>query len=189
MKTTAYVQLRLVVLMAALVLLSACESVMGPTPRGASAGGAPSLGLFSHIKVPDGFEPAFRLAGKGVQIFRCEAIGGEHLWRFRQPEAELTDEAGQLVARHGANFTFEHRDGSRLVATITAYDEAPKRDDLRWLLMSAKSFGKGAFTSIAYIQRVNTSGGMPPTSCQAADVNRLLRVNFTSDFYFYRARP
>jgi hypothetical protein len=189
MKAPAFVRLRLVAPMAAIALLSGCESVMGPAPRGPGAAGAPSLGLFSHIKVPDGFEPAFRLAGRGVQIFRCEAIGGEYLWRFRQPEAELTDEGGQLVARHGANFTFEHRDGSRLAATITAYDEASKRDDLRWLLMSAKSFGKGAFTPIAYIQRVNTSGGMPPASCQATDVNHLLRVNFTADFFFYRARP
>jgi len=187
MKTPAYLPLRLLVPMTALVLLSGCVS--GPAPHAPGAVGAPALGFFSHIKVPDGFEPALRLTGKGVQIFRCEAIEGEHLWRFRQPEAELSDDSGQTLARHGANFTFEHRDGSRLVATITAYDEAPKRDDLRWLLMSTKSFGKGAFTPIAYVQRVNTSGGMPPTSCQAADVNQVLRVNFSSDFVFYRARP
>lgn len=166
--------------------LAGCVSV-SPPPPSPGAPAAPPLGFFSRIKAPDGYEPALRLNGKGVQIFRCEAVGGEHLWRFRQPEADLTDEQGQLVARHGANFTFEHRDGSRLLATITAYDEAPK-GDLRWVLMSTKSFGNGAFASIAYVQRVNTSGGMPPASCQASEANRLLRVNFTSDFVFYRAR-
>jgi hypothetical protein len=173
--------------MAVIVALAGCVSMPGPAPRpGAPA--PPSLGFFSRIKVPDGYEPALRLNGKGVQIFRCEAIDSEYLWRFRQPEADLTDDSGQLAARHGANFTFEHRDGSRLLATITAYDDAPKRDDLRWVLMSAKSFGKGAFATIAYVQRVNTSGGMPPASCQATEVNRLLRVSFSSDFVFYRAR-
>ncbi len=174
-------------MLAAAALLAGCASVPSPTAPGAPA--APSLGFFSRIKVPSGYEPALRLTGKGVQIFRCEAVDGEYLWRFRQPEADLMDDQGQLVARHGANFTFEHRDGSRLVATISEYEDAPKRDDLRWVLMTAKAFGKGALGQIAYVQRVNTSGGMPPASCRQAELNRLLRVNFTADFIFYRANP
>lgn len=170
----------------AITLLASCASVT-PPPSGPGAPTAPSLGFLSPIKVPRGYEPVLRLTGKGVQIFRCEAVGTEHLWAFRQPEADLFDERGQLVARHGANFTFEHRDGSRLVATITEYENAPRKEDLRWVLMSARSFGKGAFAQVAYVQRVNTSGGMPPPACQAAEVNRLLRVNFTADFVFYRA--
>ncbi len=168
----------------ALALLAGCASVTSPAP-GAPA--APALGLFSSIKVPRGYEPVLRLTGKGVQIFRCEAVNGEYLWRFRQPEADLYDDHGRLVARHGADFTFEHRDGSRLVAKIIENEDAPRREDLRWVLMSARTFGQGAFAQIAYVQRVNTSGGMPPESCPAAEVNRLLRVNFTADFIFYRA--
>lgn len=168
-------------------LLAGCVSVSTPPPS-PGAPTPPPLGFFSRIKVPDGYEPALRLSGKGVQIFRCEIVSGEHLWRFRQPEADLTDDQGQLVARHGANFTFEHRDGSRLLATITAYDEAPGSGDLRWVLMSAKPFGNGAFAPVAYVQRVNTRGGMPPPNCRADEANRLLRVNFTAEFIFYRAR-
>jgi len=191
MTTTGFPQRHLLAAIVALVLLAGCASVTGPAPapRTPGAPATPSLGFFSKIKVPDGFEPALRLAGKGVQIFRCEAADSEFLWSFRQPEADLADESGQVVARHGANFTFEHRDGSRLLATITAYDDAPNRGDLRWLLLATKSFGKGAFTPIAHVQRINTAGGMPPASCQAAEVNRLLRVNFSADFVFYRARP
>lgn len=167
-------------------VLVGCSSVL-PSPRPGDRE-APALGFFSRIRVPNGFEPALRLKGTGVQIFRCEAFGREYLWHFRQPEANLTDDRGQLVARHGANFTFEHRDGSRLVAKITAYDDAPSPTDLRWVLMSAKSFGHGALASIAYVQRVNTHGGMPPPSCEASEVNRVLRVDFSADFIFYRAR-
>jgi len=187
MRALRSIRQRTLLSMATAAMLVGCASVLGPAPPPGSPA-PPSLGLFSNIKVPDGYEPALRLNGRGVQIFRCEAIDGQYLWRFRQPEADLADDSGQLIARHGANFTFEHRDGSRLVATITAYDDPPKRDDLRWVLMSAKSFGKGALASIAYVQRVNTSGGMPPSNCQAIEVNRLLRVNFSSDFVFYRAR-
>lgn len=182
------------VLAAGSALLSACASV-GPGPA-ATAGpdkgtavAVPNLGLFSSIKVPSDREPVLRLAARGVQVFRCERRDGQGTWMFRQPDAELLDAAGKVVGRHGANFSFEHVDGSRLVATIAAHDDAPKPTDLRWLLMTTRSFGKGAFDGVTHVQRVNTSGGMPPASCDAAHAGRVLRVDFTSDFVFYRPRP
>ena len=174
-------------------LLSACAAV-GPGPAataGQDKGAAvatPNLGLFSSIKVPGDREPVLRLAARGVQVFRCEKRDGGGTWVFRQPDAELLDAAGKVVGRHGANFSFEHVDGSRLVATIAAHDEAPRPTDLRWLLMTTRSFGKGAFEGVTDVQRVNTSGGMPPASCDAAHAGRVLRVDFTSDFLFYRPR-
>lgn len=183
----------------AVLLAAGCTSVRPPGPGAPSAPSlpsapaasppsAPSLGFFSRIKVPNGHEPVLRLRGNGVQIFRCEAVDGEHLWRFRQPEADLIDDAGQVAARHGANFTFEHRDTSRLVTAIVAHDDAPKRDDLRWVLFTARPYGRGVFGNISYVQRVNTTGGMPPPNCQSAEAGRLLRVNFSAEFVFYRAR-
>jgi hypothetical protein len=174
-------------------LLSACASV-GPGPA-ATAGpdkgtsvAAPSLGLFSSIKAPADREPVLKLAARGVQVFRCEKRDGQGAWVFRQPDAELLDTAGKVVGRHGANFSFEHADGSRLVATIAAHDEAPKPTDLRWLLMTTRSFGKGAFEGVSHVQRINTTGGMPPASCDVAHAGRVLRVDFASDFLFYRPR-
>lgn len=157
-----------------------------PPPTTAPAPTTPSLGFFSKIKVPDGHQPVLRLAAKGVQVFRCEARGNESQWVFRLPEADLADEAGKVVARHGANFSFEHIDGSRLLGKIVSYDEADSRDNLRWLLLSTSSFGQGTFTGVAYVQRVNTRGGMPPAKCEANQRNQLLRVDFSSDFVFYR---
>jgi hypothetical protein len=172
--------------------LSACETltVPSPPPSGGTRGGvaAPSLGLFSRIKVPDDREPVLKLAARGAQVFRCEQRDGQGVWVFRQPDAELVDAAGKVVGRHGANFSFEHVDGSRLVATIAAHDEAPKPTDLRWLLMTTRSFGKGAFEGVTHAQRINTTGGMPPASCDAVHAGRVLRIDFTSDFLFYRPR-
>ena len=179
--------------LSAVVALSACESLApGPSaPHGSGARGAvdtPSLGFFSKIKVPDDREAVLKLAARGAQVFRCERHDGQGLWAFRQPDAELVDGPGQVVGRHGANFSFEHNDGSRLVATIAAHDDAPKPTDLRWLLMTTRSFGKGAFDGITHVQRVNTAGGMPPARCDVAHAGRLLRIDFTSDFLFYRPR-
>ena len=177
-------------------LLTACAA---PRPAFPPASGsaspvaapvpAPSLGFFSKIKAPSTHVPSLQLASRGVQIFRCEKREEGLVWVFRQPQADLLEPDGKAVGKHGANFSFEHDDGSRLVSTIVAYDEASKPTDLRWLLLTTRSFGKGALENVTHVQRVNTSGGMPPARCDASQLNQLLRVDFTSDFIFYRPRP
>jgi hypothetical protein len=172
-------------------LLAGCASVSPPVATGTAAAqpavAVPSLGLFSRIKVPGDRVAALALSAQGVQIFRCEKRDSEFIWVFRQPDAQLLDAEGKVVGRHGANFSFEHVDGSRLVSTITAYDEAPNAADLRWLLLSTRSFGAGSLAGITHVQRINTKGGMPPPKCDAARSNQLLRVDFSADFVFYRA--
>ena len=170
------------------LLLAACAAPPAADRPGEPRPEPPALGLFSPIRVPDDHEPALRLAARGVQIFRCERVGEAYAWRFRQPEAELFDDRGQPAGRHGANFSCEHRDGSRLLATVVEHEKAGAADSLPWLLLSAKSFGQGAVGGVRYIQRVNTHGGMPPAGCAAGQANRLLRVEFSSDFVFYRPR-
>ena len=93
---------------------------LGPPER-------PSLGLFSRIKAPGDVDPVLELAATGVQIFRCEQDkdGTGYRWMFRLPEAELRDASGQVVGHHGANYSFEHVDGSRLIGTIVGYEPAP----------------------------------------------------------------
>ena len=158
-----------------------------PSPQ-APATPAPSLGFFSRIKVPDTVQPVLRLQGRGVQVFRCEPRGSTYQWVFRLPEADLVDATGKAVIRHGANFSFEHTDGSRLLASVVDFDDAPQGNNLRWLLLSARSFGQGALTGVTHVQRVNTNGGMPPARCDASQQNRLLRVDFSADFVFYKPR-
>ena len=183
--------LTIVALVLGALVLSACESLSVPPSQAGSARpgvAAPSLGFFSKIKVPDDREPVLKLSARGVQVFRCEKYEGKGVWIFRQPDAELLDSSGKVVGRHGANFSFEHVDGSRLVATIAAYDDAPKGTDLKWLRLTTKSFGKGAFDGVTDVQRVNTAGGMPPGGCDLAHAARVMRIDFTSDFLFYRPR-
>jgi hypothetical protein len=167
-------------------LLAGCAPLPPAAPP--ADDGRPALGWFSRIRVPDGQEAALRLAARGVQIFRCEPAEGTYRWRFRQPEAELVDAEGRVVGRHGAGFSFEHRDGSRLLGTVLAHDAADAATDLPWLLLSVRSYGRGEFGGMSYVQRVNTRGGMPPPACGATEAGRLLRVDFRADFVFYRPR-
>ena len=191
------IRFRLAIGSASLVLLAACATAGSPFPPpaggsstapGATTVASPNLGFFSKIKAPSTHEPTLQLASRGVQIFRCEKREQGFVWVFRQPQAELLDGNGKAGGQHGANFSFEHDDGSRLVSTIVAYDEASKPTDLRWLLLTTRSFGKGALENVSHVQRINTTGGMPPARCQSSQLNQLLRVDFTSDFVFYRPR-
>jgi hypothetical protein len=160
-----------------------------PAPAPTAPGTAPpSLGFFSRIKAPDTVQPVMKLQGRGVQVFRCEPRGPGFSWVFRLPEADLVDPSGKPVVRHGANFSFEHVDGSRLLGSVVDFDDAPDAKNLRWLLLSTRSFGQGELTNVLYVQRVNTNGGMPPARCDASQQNRLLRVDFSADFVFYKPR-
>jgi hypothetical protein len=152
----------------------------------AAAPERPSLGLFSHIKAPSDLEPSFELKAAGVQIFRCEPDKDGYHWAFRLPEAELRDANGQVVAHHGAGYSFEHIDGSRLLGSIVGYDSARSDNAVPWLLLQTKSYGQGAFEKVSYVQRIDTDGGMPPKQCSAEQSNQILRVAFTADFIFYR---
>jgi hypothetical protein len=156
-------------------------------PVANSSAQRPSLGLFTHIKVPGDPDPAFELAASGVQIFRCEPDKEGLHWVFRLPEAELRDARGQIVGRHGAQYSFENLDGSRLLGTIVGYDSASD-GTVPWLLLQTRSYGQGDFDRITYVQRVDTDGGMPPKQCGAEQANQILRVPFTAKFVFYRPR-
>jgi hypothetical protein len=188
MKPDRLVALRAALLAATLAAAGCATPVVEERPGAPEGSPAPRLGFFSRIKAPETVQPVLQLAAAGVQIFRCEKRDDSFVWVFRQPEADLADATGRVVARHGANFSFEHVDGSRLVGTVLGFDEPPQPGNLRWLLLATRSFGEGAFAGVTHVQRVNTSGGMPPSRCDPAQSNRLLRVNFTADFVFYRPR-
>jgi hypothetical protein len=179
------------------VLLAGCAapgpgSTPGaPAPAGAAAllrGDDAAVPFFAQrpLKSPEGATEWLRLHGQGTQIFRCELRAGVHKWINRLPEAELRDADGKLTARHGANQTFEHVDGSRLVGEVADHVPAPQDGALPWLLLKTRSFGKGTLVGVSYIERINTAGGMPPESCDATQDNQLLRVSFSADFLFFR---
>jgi len=142
--------------------------------------------LHRALPAPQGRSEVLRLHGQGAQIFRCDLTDGGPRWVYRQPEAELSGADGKLLVRHGANLSFEHVDGSRLIGEIIDHVPAPDDNALPWILVSTRSFGSGALSGVTHVQRIDTAGGMPPPQCTAAQAGQVLRVPFSADFVFFR---
>jgi len=146
------------------------------------------------LQPPSGQTLLFALSAKGVQIYSCEmdaAHPGAYGWQFIQPEAQLSDARGRVVAKHYAGPTWESTDGSQVVGEVRAHLDSPDRNAVPWLLLAAKSnSGSGAFAAVRSIQRLRTSGGLAPAGgCKEVQAQQMLRVPYTATYYFYGSHP
>ena len=75
------------------------------------------------------------------------------------------------------------------LGTLKARAEAPIAGSIPWLLLATKGTGTaGSFSKVTSIQRVNTSGGMPPSSpCTADLLGRKARVDYVATYRFFVA--
>jgi hypothetical protein len=163
---------------------------LAPAPiTAARAGGdnrAPDLPspACDKVQVPTGSKMISHVYARGVQVYRWNGTA----WVFVAPVATLFADAGYRgqVGIHYAGPTWESNSGSKVVA---ARKEgcSPDSDTIPWLLLEATSTnGPGIFSSVAYIHRVNTTGGSAPTE-DGSHVDQSVEVPYTAEYYFYRA--
>jgi hypothetical protein len=144
----------------------------------------------SPVDPPKGQKETLRAEARGVQIYTCEASGDEFRWTLDHPEAELLDEKGQNIGRHFAGPSWEMIDHSRMSGKIAGRKASPD-GSIPWMLISAESHtGSGMLQHVEYVQRVNTKGGIAPTTgCDAAHAKAKSRVPYTATYIFYRSTP
>lgn len=155
-----------------------------------SAGAFPRVSIPSEIAASSTQKLELIVAATGIQIYRCDAKAGApgiYEWVFQAPEAVLRDVGGKHVGKHYAGPTWEAEDGSRIVGTVEARRDAPDKSSIPWLRLTTRSTaGSGTFSPVTAILRVSTTGGMPPQGrCSEPDHGRILRVDYTADYYFY----
>ena len=166
------------------LLVAGCASLRPPPAR---------------VDVPEKLTPgageslAMIISARGVQIYECRARkdqAGEYEWAFVAPEADLFDSRGNRAGQHYAGPHWEATDGSKILGTVKERADAPLADAIPWLLLTAKSVGpEGSFSNVTSIQRVNTVGGVVPTTgCSEATAGAAARINYTADYYFFTAR-
>jgi hypothetical protein len=143
----------------------------------------PLPGLAHELTVDDDETLAMIVPAQGVQIYECR----DSQWVFVAPAAELFDTHGKKIGRHYAGPYWEATDGSKVLGAVKARSNAPTDGAIPWLPLSAKSAGgKGSFSGVSSIRRVNTAGGVAPRAhCSAAEAGNLVRVPYTADYYFF----
>ena len=155
---------------------------------------ASSQSVVPAVSVPEALKPGANeatiaiVAARGVQIYECRAKSdqpGAYEWAFVAPEADLFDAQGRKIGRHYAGPDWESADGSRITGTVKARADAPQAGAIPWLLLATKSVGpQGAFSHVTSVQRVNTAGGVAPSSgCAQAAVGTRARVPYTADYH------
>lgn len=139
----------------------------------------------SNLEVPAGNIVNSRVYAVGVQRYRWN---GE-TWVFVEPVATLYADAKyhEKVGIHYAGPTWEFNNGSKVVAARLE-GCSPTPTAIPWLLLEITSTsGPGILTSMTYIQRVNTVGGLAPTA-PGASIGAVADIPYTAEYYYYRAK-
>jgi len=166
------------------------------------------------IEVPAGNTAFLEGHGVGTQNYIClpcpnpstpakqcpDASG--FAWLLFTPEAILSNDHGKQLTSHffspnpaedgTIRATWQDSRDSSIVWGGQAI-AAPVPDAIPWLLLpmagtQAGPFGCGTLTATTFIQRLNTAGGVAPsTPCDAADVGTKAFIPYTADYFFYTA--
>jgi hypothetical protein len=138
------------------------------------------------LAVPAGNKLRFFYDAVGVQIYGCSATATGFGWVFKFPEATLFDKHGLVAGTHYVGPTWESTDGSKVVGAKVAGFTADPTAIPELLLQAVSHTGDGRMSDVTYIQRLDTVGGLAPTSgCDAGHVGAEARVDYTATYFFY----
>jgi len=158
----------------------------------APAAGAQTMPMAmpDNLKVPQQNVMLFEAYAVGTQIYVCKARTDDPSmfeWSFKAPEAELRNDDGETVGRHYAGPTWEGNDGSKVIGEAVERADATTPGAIPWLLLRAKAHdGAGAFSTVSYVQRLDTVGGAAPTDgCDQMSVGAERAVDYTATYAFY----
>lgn len=142
----------------------------------------------SSIRAPEGNKLAFHAYAKGVQIYRWNVITQK--WDFLAPQAGLFAEENYFgeVGSHYGGPTWESKSGSKVEGRrVLGTGCTPDPNAVAWILLSKfRTEGAGIFSSVTFIQRVNTVGGLAPVEAGMVD-GETKEIPYTAEYYFYKA--
>lgn len=147
------------------------------------------------LAFPAGQTEVLRVSARGVQIYTCTATasdagvgdgGAPYQWVFRAPEATLYDAAGNLFGTHFAGPNWRAVDGSQITGAVQQRADAPVAGAIPWLLLRVTgTTGAGVLSRVASVQRLDTVGGVAPTTaCNAGNVGAEVGVDYTATYAF-----
>jgi len=147
------------------------------------------------LQVPEGNKFLLQAYAKGVQIYQVKRSATDpnvFLWVNIAPSATLyarPDFTNQLAIHYAGpswEFTKGAYKGQKVVGTklkqVTQDVTA-----ISWLLLKAVDSLSSANNKVSYIQRICTTGGLPPTT-PPVDLGKLDSIPYTASYLFYGAK-
>jgi hypothetical protein len=140
----------------------------------------------SSIEPPQA-EQVMTTTASGVQNYSCEYDGQHRLgWVFKSPQATLYDTSGHATIRHAAGPSWEAEDGSRIVGHVVAQTPSDTAASIPQLLLETRSTAaSGTLSSIRYVQRVKTVGGMMPVAPCSTE-HEIGSSPYLANYVFYK---
>lgn len=168
-----------------------------------------------EIQVPAGNIAFLKSRAVGTQNYACSPSGAGFAWILFTPEATLFNRADKqiithffspnpdpndvntdprVVAKGTIRAAWQARDTSTVWARVSPLSRpvVVRPDSIPWLLLEKVGVQEGptggdTLTPTTFIQRVNTFGGLAPsTGCsQSADVGKKAFVHYTADYIFF----
>lgn len=140
-----------------------------------------------NLRVPTQQQLLLKAPAQGSQIYICRANKEyKFKWTLKAPDAQLLDEESNIVGKHYEGPTWESGDGSKVTAVVKAKASSQNGSIPLLLLKVNSAKGKGIFSNVKWIQRLNTTGGNAPQKvCNANRANTKVAVPYTADYYFY----
>jgi hypothetical protein len=186
----------------------------GPSVAMAQPGAAPRIEVPpvpSSLAVPAGHSVFFYGYAAGTQNYICLPSGSGVTWKFLGPQATLFQTfrgdhyqvATHFLSDNPSEIdtlrpTWQHSfDTSRVWGKVREQSTDPafvEAGAIPWLLLEVVGdepgpAGGSLLTRTKFIQRVNTSGGVAPsTGCsEPGNIGDLALVPYVTDYFFYRA--
>ena len=145
--------------------------------------------LPESVRVPAGATQTMATTGVGEITYECREkkdMAGAHEWAFVAPVATLYSMDRKTVGKYYAGPTWEAADGSRVTGKQLAVAPAAPGSIPLQLVKAEPAMGQGAMQGVAYIQRLNTKGGIAPAAaCAAANKGARQQVAYEADYVFY----
>jgi len=181
------------------VTTASAAGLAPPTPAGAAADAASrggGGGVTPNGQLPEAIrvdEKAFKIVatfrGEGVQVYRT--CNGDKF--VAEPVATLQElRSKNIVGIHGAGPFWASLDGSKVTRdpdltkpVAAARPEKIAPSDVDWLRVPVVSspVPRGIFNNVAFVQRVDTKGGLPSGSCSASALP--VSVRYSTNYVFW----
>jgi hypothetical protein len=178
-----------------------------PNPAYAAQVSVPSVP--AAIVIEEGNVPFLVGHATGTQNYICLPSGTGFAYKLFTPQATLVGDNGKQIITHyfspnlakdGAiRATWQDKNTNIVWAEVKAGDSSSdpafvQPGAIPWLKVTQVGAqpgenGNDKLTDTTFIQRINTAGGIAPsTGCAAAtDIGNQAFVPYTADYYFYRA--